>query len=92
MAEAHERINEGKIKTSPDLKRIAARAGVHPAHLARAFHKKYGCTVGEYLRQLRLEQAIMDLEQTDKSISQISQDAGFYDQSHFVRCFKKHTA
>ena len=80
-----------EFRTSPDLKRIAATAGVHPAHLARAFHKKYGCTVGEYLRRLRLEQAIMDLEQTDKSISQISHDAGFYDQSHFVRCFKKHT-
>ena len=80
-----------EFKTSPDLKRIATIAGVHPAHLARTFRKRYGCTIGEYLRQLRLEQAIKDLEQSDKSISQISQEAGFYDQSHFVRCFKKQT-
>jgi AraC family transcriptional regulator len=90
LKRARELIND-EFKTSPDLKRIAHVAGVHPSHLARTFRKTYGCTVGEYLRELRLKQAMTDLDQSEKNITQISQDAGFYDQSHFVRCFKRYT-
>ncbi|HSE43251.1 MAG TPA: AraC family transcriptional regulator [Acidobacteriota bacterium] len=78
-----------EFKTSPDLRRIAEVAGVHPSHLARTFRKKYGFTIGEYLRKLKLEEATKELTESNKSISQISQDAGFWDQSHFVKCFKK---
>ncbi len=90
LRRARDLMND-EFKSSPDLKRIANVAGVHPSHLARTFRKKYGCTVGEYLRQLRLKEAMKDLNQSEKSLLQISQDAGFYDQSHFVRCFKKQT-
>jgi AraC family transcriptional regulator len=90
LERARELMND-EFKSPPDLKRIAHAAGVHPSHLARTFRKTYGCTVGEYLRELRLQQAMRDLDRSGKSISQISQDAGFYDQSHFVRCFRKHT-
>jgi AraC family transcriptional regulator len=78
-----------EFKTSPDLKRIAGAAGVHPSHLARTFRKLYGCTIGDYLRKLKLQKATKELTESKKSISQISIDAGFWDQSHFVKCFKK---
>jgi AraC family transcriptional regulator len=78
-----------EFKTSPDLKRIAEAAGVHPSHLARTFRKQYGFTIGEYLRKLKLQEATKELTESKKSISQISIDAGFWDQSHFVKCFKK---
>jgi AraC family transcriptional regulator len=82
---------KAEFRSSPDLKRIAQAAGIHPAHLARTFRKKFGCTVGEYLRQLRLNEAMKNLDYSEKSIAEISQDAGFYDHSHFVRCFKEYT-
>lgn len=70
---------------------IAAAVDVHPAHLSAMFHKTYGCTVGEYTRRLRIEFAAGQLSKSDAPIIKIALAAGFYDQSHFSRTFKRHT-
>jgi AraC family transcriptional regulator len=70
---------------------VAAAAGVHPAHLMRAFRRHHGCTVGEYVRGLRVEYALRLLQDSDASLAQVALDAGFCDQGHFSRSFKAHT-
>lgn len=70
---------------------IAAAVGVHPAHLMRSFRRHKRCTVGEYMRGLRVEYACQLLSTTDASLSQIALDTGFSDQSHFNRTFKAQT-
>lgn len=70
---------------------IAAVVDAHPVHLSAVFHKTYGCTVGEYTRRLRIEFACGELSKTDDPIIKIALAAGFYDQSHFSRTFKRHT-
>jgi len=82
----HERYDENL-----SLGRIAAIVGIHPAHLARRFRMEFGLTIGQYIRKLRVQQAIRELTFTDKSVMQIALDAGFYDQSHFTHNFKKQT-
>ena len=72
------------------LERIAGTVGTHPVHLARVFRQYNGCTVGEYIRRLRVEFACRELSLTDAPLTQIALAAGFYDQSHFSRTFKKH--
>jgi len=72
------------------LERIAGTVGTHPVHLARVFRQYYGCTIGEYIRRLRVECACRELSLTDAPLTQIALAAGFYDQSHFSRTFKKH--
>ena len=52
---------------------IARAVGVHPAHLSRAFRRYVGCTVGGYLRSLRMEQVRMDLAHTDLPLSSIAE-------------------
>jgi len=79
----HETIGE-----SPSLANLAKIAGVHPAHLSRVFRQKFGCTVGEYCRRLRLEYACRQIVTTDKGLSQIASECGFSDQSHLNRSFK----
>lgn len=74
---------------APSLTELAAEAGVHPAHLARAFHRAVGVTVGQYSRTLRLEWAATQLA-GDASLAQVALDAGFADQSHFTRTFRRH--
>jgi len=74
------------------LNEIAGAVGVHPAHLARSFHRFYHCTVGVYLRQQRIEFACKALATTDLPLSQIALAAGFSDQSHLTRLFKRHMA
>lgn len=68
---------------------IAQRVGVHAVHLARVFRQHQGCTIGEFLRTLQIEYACRELSLTDAPLSQIALSAGFYDQSHFSRVFKR---
>ena len=58
-------------------------------HLTRTFRIHYGVTVGAYLRNLRLEQAARALADSMSTIADIAAQAGFYDQSHFTRTFKR---
>lgn len=88
------RTAEAMIREQPaeqlSLLNVSAAVGVHPSHLARMFRKFYGCTVGEYLRRVRLERAVQELSHKDKSLAEVALSAGFYDQSHFTRAFKAH--
>jgi len=72
------------------LTEIAHSVGVHPVYLAQMFHKYFKCTVGAYIRQLRLEFARRELATSDAPLCQIALAAGFSDQSHFTRTFKRY--
>ena len=73
------------------LAQMAAAAEVHPAHLAREFHRSQGMTVGDYIRRLRIEWACRELVVTDRRIVDIAVDAGFCDHSHMTRVFRRQT-
>ena len=68
---------------------VAKAAGTHPTHLERVFRRQYHCTIGEYVRRLRVEFACREAALTDTSLMEIGLAAGFYDQSHFSRTFKQ---
>ena len=70
------------------LDELARLAGVHPVHLARVFRKRHGCTVGEYVRHLRVEFALRQLSETTTPLSDIAAAAGFSDHSHFARTLR----
>jgi AraC family transcriptional regulator len=82
----HEQFSENHT-----LADLADTAGVHPVHLAREFRRFYGCTVGEYARQLRIDFACRKITASDMPLSEIALAAGFFDQSHFTRTFKART-
>jgi AraC family transcriptional regulator len=71
------------------LEQIAKAAGVHPVHLARTFRRVHGCTVGDYTRFLRLEDACKKLIATKKSVTELALECGFADHSHFCHAFYK---
>ncbi len=70
---------------------LAREVGVHPVTLARAFRRTYGCSIGEYVRRLRIVGAARRLEASDQSLAEIAMAAGFADQSHFSNVFKRQT-
>jgi AraC family transcriptional regulator len=70
------------------LHRIAQAAGVHPVHLCRAFPRRYGATVGEYLRALRVDDAARLLAATELPIAEVAMESGFDSQSHLTRHFR----
>jgi AraC family transcriptional regulator len=69
---------------------IAKRVGVHPVHLARTFRRVYQMPFAAYVRQLRVDFARQQLA-GPATLSEIAAAAGFCDQSHFARLFKRHT-
>jgi len=69
---------------------VAGAVGVHPVHMARVFRHRYGTSIGTYARELRLTWAAGRLADSDDAIALIAQEAGFFDQSHFTRTFKRH--
>jgi len=73
------------------LAQVARATGVHPVYLARQFRLRYHCTIGEYLRQLRIETACREISEAQTPLSVIAANAGFYDQSHFANTFKRYT-
>ena len=70
---------------------IARKVGIHPVHLARVFRRHQHCTIAEYIRQLRLEFVCRELSASDQSLADIAANAGFYDQGHLSRVFKRLT-
>lgn len=73
------------------LKLIAEQVGVHPVHLVREFRKHYRLTVGEYLRQCRVEAACLKLSTSNIPLIDIAIATGFSQQSHFSKTFKRVT-
>ena len=71
------------------LVELANAAGVHPGHLVRAFTGAFGMSPARYLRKLRVDMAAAAIASTDVPLSQIGTEAGYYDQSHFTRLFRR---
>ncbi|HKR62551.1 MAG TPA: AraC family transcriptional regulator [Thermoanaerobaculia bacterium] len=88
LIHAREMIAERFAETLT-LSEIAAEAGVHPVHLATTFREKYGVTIGDFVRTLRVEYAC-ELIKKGLPLSAIAVHAGFADQNHFTRVFKSH--
>lgn len=69
---------------------VAAELSIHPVYLCQQFPLFFNCTFGEYIRKLRVEEAVKYLlGREELSLTEISYNCGFADQSHFIRIFKK---
>jgi len=73
------------------LTNMAKAVGVHPVYLSSEFRRHYGTTIGEYVRQLRIESACYKLSSSDLPLVEVALSAGFASQSHFSRIFKRLT-
>ena len=74
--------------TVDDLSKIV---NMSTPNFFRYFKKVFNTSPMEYLTKIRISHATSMLTSTDKSISFISQECGFFDQSHFSRVFKQLT-
>jgi AraC family transcriptional regulator len=70
------------------LNDIAQAVGVHPIYLARIFRRSMGCSVGDYVRQLRMDHACRQLADDQIPLGVVAVNCGYYDQSHFSKAFK----
>lgn len=69
---------------------LAKLADVHPVHLSRTFSKYFNATLGDYIRTVKVQQALSLLPDKEISLTDIAIQCGFADQSHFIRSFKSY--
>ena len=73
---------------------IASLAGLvdlSSSHFCRAFRESFGISPHRYQTRLRIEQAKVLLESTERSITDIGMRLGFCDTSAFTKTFRKET-
>lgn len=88
LRRAREMLND-VWNQSVSIEDIAGAVGVHPSHLNRVFRAHMNQTPGEYLRTIRMERATREVLATDLPLKAIAAHAGFSDQAHFTREFRR---
>lgn len=78
-----------EFKENLTIEALARSENIHPTHLAREFRRYFNSTIGDYIRKKRVEFACQKLINSNMPIKEIAIEAGFFDQSHFTRVFKK---
>ena len=72
------------------IKNIARKAGYSQKHLIQIFKNHVGVTPKEYMKVIRFQKAIQEIEQAKKiSWAGIALECGYYDQAHFINDFKQ---
>lgn len=81
-------LDEGGL-AEIDVASRARAAGAHPAHASRLFRQCYGCSITEYAQAQSVRRALAMLSERDARLSDTAAAAGFYDQSHMNRVFRR---
>src|SRR5665648_63476 len=68
---------------------IAQEVYLSPCYVSRIFKQSLGCTLMEYLTQVRVEEAKKMLKNPKFNVMQAAEESGFEDPGYFTRVFKK---
>ncbi len=74
--------------TDRTLSSLAAEINLHPVYLSRSFPKYFKCSLGDYIRTIKIQRALKLFAEKEMSMTQIAFSCGFADQSHFIRSFR----
>ncbi|HEY4128946.1 MAG TPA: AraC family transcriptional regulator [Gammaproteobacteria bacterium] len=79
------------LKADPTRKvsALAAEAGLHPSWLGTAYRRIAGESLLDAAARFRIEHATRLLRETDAPFLRIAMEAGFCDQSHMIRTFRR---
>jgi len=67
---------------------LAALAAMSRANFIRVFQQKIGMAPGKFLTQLRLQEAALLLNKTQKNILSVALEVGYQSEAHFSKAFK----
>lgn len=70
---------------------IADHIELSAKYSRQLFLDHYGMSLSNYILNMRIEKVKELLQQTDMSVAEIAQQAGFQTKSHFFTAFKKAT-
>ncbi|MDQ6470121.1 helix-turn-helix transcriptional regulator [Flavobacterium sp. LHD-80] len=76
---------------NPNLKDLAQVLNLNPITISKHFPKYFGCTLGEYMRRIKINRSLSLIHSNEINLTEIALECGFSDQSHFIRTFKNQT-
>jgi AraC family transcriptional regulator len=74
-----------------ELTALASSVGVHPTHLCRAYRRFRGHTISDAMLHARVAYVARRIADDDEALAVLAAEAGFTDQSHMTRVFKRIT-
>ena len=72
------------------LEKLAAVAGMNPKYFCRVFSRMTRQSPMDYVNFCRIEQAAYLLSNTEKPITLVGTECGFWESSYFTKVFKKY--
>ena len=79
------------IQTRITLKELAKHLNLSENYFSRLFKKEMGMSVSDYIRNQKVDRAMVLLRNSDLSIEEISDLLAFSSQSHFIQVFRSQT-
>ena len=89
LSRVHEVI-EWKFREPLTVAGLADVAGVHAVHLSRSFRRQFGRSIGEAIRERRIDFAKSRIR-AGADLAEVAMESGFADQSHLTRTFRNFT-
>lgn len=77
------------LSAHPIIPELAKVTGMSQSRFQLAFRKTYGTTPYEYLKEMRMNHALILLHDSDYSIQTIAAKVGYKKAGHFSKLFKK---
>lgn len=83
-------INENLQDPDFNVEKLTEMVGISRAQLHRKMKEITGIPTGDFIRNLRLEQAARLIKEKKTNVTQVAYAVGFNNQTHFSTVFKKH--
>lgn len=83
-------LNDNISDADFNVEKLSAEVGISRAQLHRKMKEITGISTGEFIRNLKLEQAARLIRRGDVNITQVAYAVGFNNSTHFSTVFKKH--
>ena len=83
-------LNEHLSDSDFNVEDLTREVGISRAQLHRKMKEMTGISTGEFIRNLRLEQAARIIREQKVNITQVAYAVGFNNANHFSTIFKRH--
>lgn len=83
-------VNANLANPDFNVESLMAEIGISRTQLHRKMKEITGISAGDFIRNLRLQQAARLIKEKKQNVTQIAYAVGFNSQSHFSSAFKKH--
>ena len=83
------RLIRSNPQNIPSILDLCKQVAMNKNKLQKAFQLTEGKSIGEYVRTLRMEQALELLEQSDMTVQEIAATVGYHGVSNFYHAFQQ---